>query len=101
MYPVQPVISYVNTILTTMVHVHRDVTAKQYTGGGYSWDYKYPHVKKQTQGWVRFVSYRYTLGQCRHILSFLVCLFSSISYHHLLRPVAYALWNDRNMTLSV
>ena len=34
MYPVQPVISYLTTIFTTMMHVHRDVMAKQHTGGG-------------------------------------------------------------------
>lgn len=34
MYPVQPVISYLNAIFTTMMHVHREVTAKQHTGGG-------------------------------------------------------------------
>ncbi len=34
MYPVQPVISYLTTIFTTMMHVHSDATAKQHTGGG-------------------------------------------------------------------
>ena len=101
MYPVQPVISYFTTIFTTMMHVHRDVTAKQHTGGGDSWSYKYIHVKKQTQGWVRFVSYRYTAGQCRHILSFLACLSSFIAYYHLLHPAAHVPWNDRSMTVSV
>lgn len=80
MYPVQPVISYLNAIFTTMMHVHREVTAKQHTGGGgYSWSYKYPHIKKQTQEWVRFVSYRYTAGQYRYMLSFLACLLLLLS----------------------
>ena len=70
-------------------------------GGGYSWSYKYIHVKKQTQGWVRFVSYRYTAGQCRHILSFLACLSSFIAYYHLLHPAAHVPWNDRSMTMFV
>lgn len=34
MYPVQPVISYLNAIFTTTMHVYREVTAKQHTGGG-------------------------------------------------------------------
>ena len=38
MYPVQPVISYLTTIFTTMMHVHRGVTAQQHTGGGVFWE---------------------------------------------------------------
>ena len=101
MYPVQPVISYLNAIFTTMMHVHREVTAKQHTGGGYSWSYNYPHIKKQTQEWVRFVSYRYTAGQYRHVLSFLACLPSFIVCYHLLYSIVRAPWDDRNMTVSV
>ncbi len=101
MYPVQPVISYLNAIFTTMMHVHKEVTAKKYMGGGYHCNYKYPHIKKQTQEWVRFVSYRYTAGQYRHVLPFLTCLPSFIVCYHLLYSIVRALWDDRSMTVSV
>lgn len=35
MYPVQVMISYFTTSFTVIMHIGREVTAKQYTGGGY------------------------------------------------------------------
>lgn len=34
MYPVQVMISYFTTSFTVIMHIGREVTAKQYTGGG-------------------------------------------------------------------
>ena len=34
MYPVQLMISYFTTSFTAIMHIGREVTAKQYTGGG-------------------------------------------------------------------
>lgn len=34
MYPVQLMISYFTTSFTVIMHIGREVTAKQYTGGG-------------------------------------------------------------------
>ena len=36
MYPVQLMISYFTTSFTAIMHIGREVTAKQYTGGGVS-----------------------------------------------------------------
>ena len=36
MYPVQRMIYYFTTSFTAIMHIGREVTAKQYTGGGVS-----------------------------------------------------------------
>ena len=92
MYPVQVMISYFTTSFTVIMHIGREVTAKQYTGGGYK------IVKAE---WVRLVSYRYKEGQCRHILSFLACLHSFVISNYWLPPVCHSVWNDRSMTMFV
>ena len=73
MYPVQ----LVKTYHITMKNHHRCVTIYQYTGGGYPRMHlhnTFIQINKQMQGFVRLVLYRYDIGQCRHILSFLACL---------------------------
>ena len=55
MYPVQVMISYFTTSFTVIMHIGREVTAKQYTGGGLQ-DSKGTYKKKQAQEWVRLVS---------------------------------------------
>lgn len=82
MYPVQVMISYFTTSFTVIMHIGREVTAKQYTGGGLQ-DSKGTYIKKQAQEWVRLVSYRYKEGQCRHILSFFG-MFAFVCYFQLL-----------------
>ena len=101
MYPVQRMISYFTTSFTAIMHIGREVTAKQYTGRGHSQDNKDTYIKKQAQEWVRFVSYRYKEGQCRHILSFLACLHSFDISNYWLPPVCHSVWNDRSMTMFV
>ena len=44
MYPVQVMISYFTTSFTVIMHIGREVTAKQYTGGGYK--IVKAHIKK-------------------------------------------------------
>ena len=100
MYPVQVMISYFTTSFTVIMHIGREVTAKQYTGGGLQ-DSKGTYIKKQAQEWVRLVSYRYKEGQCRHILSFLACLHSFVISNYWLPPVCHSVWNDRSMTMFV
>ena len=58
MYPVQVMISYFTTSFTVIMHIGREVTAKQYAGGDLQ-DSKGTYIKKQAQEWVRLVSYRY------------------------------------------
>ena len=101
MYPVQLMIYYFTTSFTAIMHIGREVTAKQYTGGGYLRDSKGTYIKKQAQEWVRLVSYRYKEGQCRHILSFLACLHSFDISNYWLPPVCHSVWNDRSMTMFV
>ena len=60
MYPVQVMISYFTTSFTVIMHIGREVTAKQYTGGGLQ-DSKGTYIKKQAQEWVRLVSYRWRI----------------------------------------
>ena len=48
MYPVQVMISYFTTSFTAIMHIGREVTAKQYTGGGLQ-DSKGTYIKKQAQ----------------------------------------------------
>lgn len=98
MYPVQVMISYFTTSFTAIMHIGREVTAKQYTGGDLQ-DSKGTYIKKQAQEWVRLVSYRYKEGQCRHILSFLACLHSFVISNYWLPPVCHSVWNDRSMTM--
>ena len=99
MYPVQLMISYFTTSFTAIMHIGREVTAKQYTGGGI---YKIIKIHiYQAQEWVRLVSYRYKEGQCRHILSFLACLHSFVISNYWLPPVCHSVWNDRSMTMFV
>ena len=98
MYPVQMMISYFTTSFTAIMHIGREVTAKQYTGGDLQ-DSKGTYIKKQAQEWVRLVSYRYKEGQCRHILSFLACLHSFVISNYWLPPVCHSVWNDRSMTM--
>ena len=100
MYPVQVMISYFTTSFTAIMHIGREVTAKQYTGGGLQ-DSKGTYIKKQAQEWVRLVSYRYKEGQCRHILSFLACSHSFVISNYWLPPVCHSVWNDRSMTMFV
>ena len=100
MYPVQLMISYFTTSFTAIMHIGREVTAKQYTGGDLQ-DSKGTYIKKQAQEWVRLVSYRYKEGQCRHILSFLACLHSFVISNYWLPPVCHSVWNDRSMTMFV
>ncbi|WP_278832141.1 hypothetical protein, partial [Mitsuokella multacida] len=50
MYPVQVMISYFTTSFTVIMHIGREVTAKQYTGGGLQ-DSKGTYIKKQAQEW--------------------------------------------------
>ena len=84
MYPVQVMISYFTTSFTVIMHIGREVTAKQYTGGGLQ-DSKGTYIKKQVQEWVRLVSYRYkkdSVGIYCHFWH--VCirlLFPIIGYH--------------------
>ncbi len=99
MYPVQVMISYFTTSFTVIMHIGREVTAKQYTGGGYKIVKAY--IKKQAQEWVRLVSYRYKEGKCRHILSFWACLHSFVISNYWLPPVCHSVWNDRSMTMFV
>lgn len=56
MYPVQVMISYFTTSFTAIMHIGREVTAKQYTRGDLQ-DSKGTYIKKQAQEWVRLVSY--------------------------------------------
>lgn len=99
MYPVQLMISYFTTSFTAIMHIGREVTAKQYTGGGI---YKIIKIHiYQAQEWVCLVSYRYKEGQCRHILSFLACLHSFVISNYWLPPVCHSVWNDRSMTMFV
>lgn len=100
MYPVQMMISYFTTSFTAIMHIGREVTAKQYTGGNLQ-DSKGTYIKKQAQEWVRLVSCRYKEGQCRHILSFLACLHSFVISNYWLPPVCHSVWNDRSMTMFV
>jgi|GEM_PF-984327 len=97
MYPVQMMISYFTTSFTAIMHIGREVTAKQYTGGDLQ-DSKGTYIKKQAQEWVRLVSCRYKEEQCRHILSFLACLHSFVISNYWLPPVCHSVWNDRSMT---
>lgn len=48
MYPVQVMISYFTTSFTAIMHIGREVTAKQYTGGDLQ-DSKGTYIKKQAQ----------------------------------------------------
>ena len=100
MYPVQLMISYFTTSFTAIMHIGREVTAKQYTRGDLQ-DSKGTYIKKQAQEWVRLVSYRYKEGQCRHILSFLACSHSFVISNYWLPPVCHSVWNDRSMTMFV
>lgn len=49
MYPVQVMISYFTTSFTVIMHIGREVTAKQYTGGGLQ-DSKGTYIKKTGPG---------------------------------------------------
>lgn len=49
MYPVQVMISYFTTSFTVIMHIGREVTAKQYTGGGYK-IVKAQDIKKDSVG---------------------------------------------------
>lgn len=46
MYPVQVMISYFTTSFTVIMHIGREVTAKQYTGGGLQ-DSKGTYIKNR------------------------------------------------------
>ena len=84
MYPVQLMISYFTTSFTAIMHIGREVTAKQYTGGDLQ-DSKGTYIKKQAQEWVRLVSCRYKEGRVGIYCFFWhVCirlLFPIIGYH--------------------
>ena len=47
MYPVQLMIYYFTTSFTAIMHIGREVTAKQYTGGGYLQDNKDTYIKNR------------------------------------------------------
>ena len=62
MYPVQ----LVNTYHTAMINHYRCVTTHKHTGRGYHCTHLYNafiQINKQTQDFVRLVSYRYSTGQ--------------------------------------
>ena len=50
MYPVQVMISYFTTSFTVIMHIGREVTAKQYTGGGYLQDNKDTYISGPGMG---------------------------------------------------
>ena len=54
MYPVQRMIYYFTTSFTAIMHIGREVTAKQYTGGGYPQDNKDIYKNRRKNGCALF-----------------------------------------------
>ena len=76
----------------------------QYTGGGYLSAYRsssYVCIKKQMQDLVRPASYRYQIGQYRHILSYLACRSVVSLPSYVTSWMRYAVRNDRSMVVFV